>query len=356
MRLLDAPPPGWDQRIAFPLQSVGYAHAATALGHRALFAEDERGIALVLVRRVPVPVFGVWTARAKVYAHATDRAFLPAVGDAMRALGVSVVRFGDSMWGMSGEVPDDWSGFQRTVHHVITNDIQLGDEALLHTIKGNVRRHIRVAAGVTVTEVRTEADLRDYLALSAETAQRMRRADLAAVYPRSHFEAILQKMVPLGQAALFIARAGNTPLAGGLFMASRDRFVYIHGCSTRDRNLTPKQGPSAMFWHAMRFARARGCSVFEMGAVTPTSDPRHPHYSVYEYKKGWGGTVEAVRSGEIVVAPAKYYFQERLLAPLWDRVHPLYLRLFGGKTFDDAREWTRPRASERSSKVPMVSQ
>lgn len=345
MKLTKTAPAGWDQHIAFPLQSIGYAHAAAALGHRPLFASDATGVALVLVRRVPVPLLGAWTARAKVYAHAHHAAFLPALTEALRVRGISHVRFGDSIWGVSGALSDDWPAFRRTVHHVIVNDVRFEDEALLARIKGKVRRHIRVAAKVNVDQVRTAADLHDYLALSEQTAQRMRGLDLAAVYPRAYFEAILDEMVPHRQAALFIARADGIPVAGGLFLASRDRFVYVHGCSTRDRELTPKQGPSALFWHAIRFARDHGCSEFEMGAVTPTEDPKHPHYSVYEYKKGWGGTVQAVRSGEVIVSPLKYRFQEHVLAPMWDRVHPLYLRLFG------AGAWVAAPRSGAGSKV-----
>lgn len=355
MKLMSTAPGGWDDRIAFPLQSVGYAHAACALGHGPFFAEDEGGIALVLVRRVPVPFLGAWTARAKVYAHARDAAFLPDLVKRLRALGVSHVKLGDAMWGISGRPPAEWRSLRRVVYHVFVNDLRLPDEALLAAARSSVRHDIRRAmASVTVTEVRTPADLRDYLCLAAETAQRMRSLDLAAVYPASYFDTILREMVPRGQAALFIARAGETPVAGGLFMASGDRFVYLHGCSTRNRAFTPKQGPSAVFWHAMRFARARGCTVFDMGAVTPTDNRSHPHYSVYEYKKGWGGRLEAVESGELVVSPSKYRFQEFVLAPMWDRLHPLYLRLFGGQPDADIRVESAPSALD-SVYAPPVS-
>jgi len=113
MNLAKTPARGWDDRIAFPLQSVGYARAAGALGHQPLFVEDERGIALVLMRRVPVPLLGAWTARAKVYAHAREATFLPALVEELRKLGVSHVKIGDAMWGVSGRLPDEWRGFRR---------------------------------------------------------------------------------------------------------------------------------------------------------------------------------------------------------------------------------------------------
>ena len=33
-----------------------------------------------------------------------------------------------------------------------------------------------------------------------------------------------------------------------------------------------------------------------------------------------------------MLSASKYRFQEFVLAPMWDRLHPLYLRLFGGHT------------------------
>jgi hypothetical protein len=331
MNLTTTPPLGWDERIVFPLQSVGFAHAALALGHRPLFAEDERGIALVLIRQVPIPVLRRWTSRAKVYAHAYDAAFLPALVEQLRRLRVSHVLLGNSRWGVSGAMPDGWPGLQRIVYHVFVNDLRGGEAALLAKASKAVRRDIRKATSsqVTVAEVRTAADLRDYLSLTAQTGLRMRFRDVAAVYPTAYFEAILRAMVPRRQAVLLLARAGDAALAGGTFVTNEQRFAYFHGCSTRDRALTPKQGPTAVFWHAMALARAWGCTLFDMGAVTPTEDRDHPHYSVYEYKKGWGGQLETVEGGELIVSPWKFRFQEFVLAPMWDRLHPLYLRLFG---------------------------
>jgi hypothetical protein len=325
-------PAGWDARIVFPLQSVGFAEASRALGYRPLFAEAPGGQALVLVRRIPIPPFSAWTGRAKVYAHATDPAFLPALIATLREHGISHVRLGDSVWGPSGVMPAEWPGLRPAVFHVFVHDLTVGEDALLARTKRMIRRHLRKCAGqVTVAAVRSSADLRDYLALAAETGARMRFRDIAAVYPPAYLEAVYREMVPRGQAVLFVARAGAAPLAAATFVMNGERFTQIHGCSTRNRALTPKQGPTFLFWHAMRYARAQGCRSFDMGAVTPTPDPRHQHHSVYEYKKLWGGRLEQRRSAELIVCPWKYGFQELALAPLWDRLHPLFLRVFGAR-------------------------
>ena len=330
MRLEERPPAGWDARIAFPLQSKGFAEASRALGYRPLFADEDGGLALVLTREVPVPLVAKWTGRAKVYAHAEDVRFVPALTDELRRRGISHVRLGDSAWGPSGVMPARWTGLWPIAHHRFVHDLKIGDAALLARASRMIRRHLRKAeSDVTVTTVRTQADLRDYLRLTAETGTRMRGRDVAAVYPPAYLQAIFREMVPRGQAVLFLARADDAPLAAATFVTDGDRFAQLHGCSTRDRRLTPKQGPTVLFWHAMRYASAHGHGTFDMGAVTPTDDPTHPHYSVYEYKKRWGGRLARVESAELVVSPWKHRFQERLLAPMWDRLHPAYLRIFG---------------------------
>jgi hypothetical protein len=51
---------------------------------------------------------------------------------------------------------------------------------------------------------------------------------------------------------------------------------------------------------------------------------------VSRYKKHWGGELRQIYGAELIVSPWKHRFQEHVLAPMWDRLHPLYLRLFGG--------------------------
>jgi hypothetical protein len=323
------PPAGWDARIAFPLQSSGFAEASRALGFRPCFAESDDGIALVLSRRLPVPIVESWTGRARVYAHARHPRFLRELAGRLRETGISHIKVGDSLWGMSGPMPEDWAALRPRRYHVFVHTLDATEEALLARTDRMIRRHVRkVGSEVTVSEVRTPADLAEYVRLADETGRRMRGREVAAVFPPAYFDAILRTMVPRGQAVLFIARAGTAALAASTFVVGADRFAQIHGCSTRDRALTPKQGPTFLFWHAMRYARARGCRTFDMGAVTPTADPAHPHYSVHEYKKLWGGSLAVMEAGEVVLSPWKRSFQERVLAPMWDRLHPLYVRAF----------------------------
>ena len=139
--------------------------------------------------------------------------------------------------------------------------------AAMHTkARSQVRKAMR--RGVVVSEITTEAELRDYFALARATAARIRGRDLIAALPDSFFVSVFRTMVPRGQAVFLIARAEERPLAGALFLKSAERLTYYHGVSTRDPELAPSQGPSAIVWHAMRLARESGIGCFDHGAVS----------------------------------------------------------------------------------------
>jgi len=147
------------------------------------------------------------------------------------------------------------------------------------------------------------------------------------VYPADFFVAAYRAMVPRGQALFLLAQVNGEPLAGQMYLVSRDKLTYYHGASTRARELTPKHGPTAAFWHALRLARDRQIDVFDFGGANPTSDPADVHFSVTDFKRRWGGRHVVIHSVEVVLSPAKVAFQDHCLKPFWDRAHPLYLRM-----------------------------
>ena len=330
MEFREMAPPDWDQRIASPMLSEGFAEASRGLGYRALFVEDERDRALVLLRRIPLPVLHRLTERAKVYASTGDPSFLGALVEELAARGVSHVRIGDERHGVPG-LPVSRRAAHKVPHHVfLIETAGRSDGDLLAAMSDPVPRNIRKAerAGVEVVEITSETEMDVFFALMAETVERMRSRHVAAVYPDQFFRTVFRRMAPRNQAVFFLARAEGEPLAAQMYLVGADRLTYYHGASTRNRALTPKHGPTAIFWHAMRLAAKDGRRVLDMGAGTPTSDRSNVHFSVTDFKRRWGGHHVEVLSVDITLAPAKVVFQERLLKPLWDRAHPIFLRLF----------------------------
>ena len=56
---------------------------------------------------------------------------------------------------------------------------------------------------------------------------------------------------------------------------------------------------------------------------------------MWEFKKKWGAALVTFYNAEVLLAPRVVALQERLIAPLWQRVHPLLWRL-GGRPAESA--------------------
>jgi peptidoglycan pentaglycine glycine transferase (the first glycine) len=209
-------------------------------------------------------------------------------------------------------------------------DLTRDEAALLKGMTG-AERKIRKAdrEGVEVFEAASLADVEAYHALSVETSDRIRARSTFTELPRAFFVDVWRTMIPAGHARLFLARHGGTLIAGDLFVIHGDTMLYYQGASTRDRAHTHRQAPAACFWAAIRAARAMGLRRFDFGGCTPTDDPNDPRYGVWEFKKKWGGTLETFYNAEILLSPRVVALQERVMAPLWQRVHPLLWRLTG---------------------------
>jgi lipid II:glycine glycyltransferase (peptidoglycan interpeptide bridge formation enzyme) len=241
---------------------------------------------------------------------------------------VAYAAVGDPTWPMPGHLRAVFPAGAVVAQHRIVHDVQRPDEALLADMHRKLRAHLRRTGrnGVSVAEITTEAELGEFFALGAETADRIRTRKLVAAMPDEFFVPIFRTMVPRGDALFLLARGHGRPLAGALFLKLGSSLTYYHGVSTRDPALVSFQGPSAMFWHAMRYARGAGLRSFDHGAVTLTDDTSHPNYSVLEYKRRFGGRVEEIATAHVVLSPMRHAFQERVLMPLWKRLYPLYMR------------------------------
>ena len=324
-----AAPALWDRRILSPVLTRGFADAMTTLGWAPMYAWDGSDAALVLIRRLPIPGLRGWTSRARVYVNHGFPSFVRELRGWLDDERVGYATIGDAVWPSPGHL----RGAVPRMHVVdvqrIVHDVQRDDAALLAGMDPKARAQVRraEAAGVVVSEIVSESDLEPFLTLGAQTAARIRGRNLVAALPDAFFRAILRSLVPDGHATFLIARAGGQPLAGALFVNSARAMTYYHGVSTRDPALTPRQGPSALVWQAMRLARERKIPHFDHGAVTVTDDRTHPHHSVYAFKRRFGGRVESVATGELVLSRVKHAFHQRVLMPAWKRLHPLYVRM-----------------------------
>ena len=330
LTLAPAPPTDWKATTRDPLQLPEFAEAARHLGYRPYYVTRGGAAALVQIRD-PLPALGVF-GRAYVYPSGDDGAFLADVVAALARRRIPFVRVGNTMSGVAERA--DLAGLGRRVtvipRHTPVLDITRDERALLAGMDG-AERKIRKAEreGVEVTEAQSLADVEAYHALSEDTADRIRTRSRFTELPRAFFVDIWRHMVPAGHARLFLARHQGELIAGNLFLIHGDTMLYYQGASTRDRAQTHRQAPAACFWAAIRAARALGLARFDFGGCTPTADPADPRHGLWEFKKKWGGTLVTFYNAEVLLAPRVVALQDRVVAPLWQRLHPLLWRLGG---------------------------
>jgi hypothetical protein len=324
------PPAGWKALARDAVQLPEFAEAARHLGYRPFYVARGGAAALVQIRD-PLPRLGMF-GRAYVYCSGEDAGFLDGILTVLARRRIPFVRVGNTMWGVRERASLALPGRRVDVvpRHTLVLDVARDERAILAGMDG-AERKIRKAAreGVEVEEARSLADVEAYHRLSRDTADRIRTRARFTELPLAFFVDVWRRMIPAGHARLFLARHGGELIAGNLFLIHGDTMLYYQGASTRDRAQTLRQAPAACFWAAIRAARALGLAHFDFGGCTPTDDPADPRHGVYEFKKKWGGALVAFYNAEILLAPRVVALQERVLGPLWQRVHPILWRLQG---------------------------
>lgn len=330
LTLQSTPPSGWKALARDAVQLPEFAEAGRTLGYVPYYAERGAAAALVQIRD-PLPALGL-LGRAYVYPSGEDRVFVADLLQALARRRIPFVRVGNTMWGVRDPSVLALEGRRVQViqRHTVVLDVARDDAALLQAMKG-AERKIRKAEkeGVEVSEAQSLADIEAYHALSRATADRIRTRSRFTELPLGFFVEVWRRMVPAGHARIVLARHDGQLIAGNLFLIHGDTMLYYQGASTRDRAQTLRQAPAACFWAAIRIARALGLRRFDLGGCTPTDDPDDPRYGVWEFKKKWGGVLETFHNAEVLLAPRIVALQDRVVAPLWQRVHPLLWRLSG---------------------------
>ena len=176
-------------------------------------------------------------------------------------------------------------------------DLKRTEDEILAGMKSKTRYNIRLALkkGVRVEEGSFK-DLKDWYELYRETARR----DRITLHSFNYYRALFD---PAGAAGadgaesggpvirLLLARAGlKGELLAGIIIAFWERGSrYLYGASSsRKRNLMPAY---ALQWRAIRLAKERGCTHYDLFGIPPSDDPTHPMHGLYRFKTGFGGEI-----------------------------------------------------------------
>ncbi len=110
-------------------------------------------------------------------------------------------------------------------------------------------------------------------------------------------------------ARLYMAYAGEKPIAGTLAIAYGDKVWYLYGASSNeDRNLMPNY---LLQWSMIQWAVELGCRVYDFRGVSGDLSEDNPLYGLYKFKKGFSGDfVEFIGEMDLVLNKFVYFAVE----------------------------------------------
>ncbi len=189
-------------------------------------------------------------------------------------------------------------GFRRSDHTVqpprtILLDLGGSEDEILRRMKSKTRYNIRLAGrkGVQV-RVGDRGDVAAFNRLLAVTTER----DAFVAHSPAYYERVFELFAPRDMARLFLATYQGQTLAAIIVFVLGDKAWYIYGASSNEHR--DKMPAYALQWAAIRWAKARGCTQYDLWGV-PDQDEQtlEAHFTgrrdglwgVYRFKRGFGG-------------------------------------------------------------------
>ncbi len=182
---------------------------------------------------------------------------------------------------------DDQIQFRNTV----LIDLSPSEDDMLMRMKSKTRYNIRLAAkkGVSV-RVGTPDDWTMLYKMYAETSVR----DGFAIRDENYYRHVWQtfnqpETLNLPTCEPLIAEVEGKPVAAIVVFYFGKRAYYVYGMSTtKHRNKMPTY---LLQWEAMKRAKARGCTVYDLWGAPEVFDESDSMWGVFRFKEGLGGEV-----------------------------------------------------------------
>ncbi len=202
---------------------------------------------------------------------------------------------------------DDQIQFRNTVYV----SLKPSEEELLANMKQKTRYNVRLGPkkGV-VMRVGGEQDWPMLYKMYAETSLR----DGFVIRDEAYYRAVWQAF--RGLAEPLIAEVDGEPVAAVFLFAFAGRAYYVYGMS-RDSH-REKMPTYFLQWEAIRWAKARGCTVYDLWGAPDVFDESDSMWGVFRFKDGLGGQV--IRTlGAWDFAPNSFWYA------MYTRVMPMVL-------------------------------
>jgi lipid II:glycine glycyltransferase (peptidoglycan interpeptide bridge formation enzyme) len=196
-------------------------------------------------------------------------------------------------------------------------DLDGSEDDVLRRMKQKTRYNIRLALKKGIV-VYPSADLEAFHKLMTVTGTR----DRFGVHSLTYYRQAYERFYPQGECELLIAAYAGEPLAALMVFARGRRAWYFYGASSDAHR---ERMPAYLLqWEAMRWARARGCTQYDLWGV-PDADEGVLEagftersgglWGVYRFKRGFGGELRRARGPwDRVYNPLLYWLYTRWAA------------------------------------------
>lgn len=165
-------------------------------------------------------------------------------------------------------------------------DISKTEDEILAQMKPKTRYNIRLSAkkGITIRQSTDPKDVDVFYDFLLATASKDKGY---APHEKEYYKKMVEILGPKEIVKLFIAKYNSQALSGILVSFCGDVATYLHGGSSSEHR--ELMAPHACQWEAIKYAKSKGCMLYDFWGVAETDDPNDPWSGITKFKSGFGG-------------------------------------------------------------------
>ncbi len=207
-----------------------------------------------------------------------------------------------------------YSDEQVQFKNTVIMDLTESEDAWLARLKQKARYNLRLGEkrGVNV-RIGTAQDLAFLYKMYAETSVR----DGFLIRSQDYYETLWLNFLQAGMLEPLIAEVDGSAVAAILVFYFGRRAWYLQGMS---RDLHREKMPNYLLqWTAIRRARERGCTSYDLWGAPDQFDESDPLWGVFRFKEALGGQViRTIGAWDYPVQPVLYTLYTRFLPRILD--------------------------------------
>jgi lipid II:glycine glycyltransferase (peptidoglycan interpeptide bridge formation enzyme) len=219
-----------------------------------------------------------------------------------------------------------YSSDQIQFKNTVLIDLSPAEEELLARMKQKTRYNIRLAEkkGITL-RIGTPNDFAMLYRMYAETSVR----DGFVIRDEGYYKTVWGTFLSAANSPVstlqspstepLIAEVENQPVAAIFVFYFAERAYYVYGMS---HNAHREKMPAYLLqWEAMKRAKVRGCTVYDLWGAPDVFDESDKMWGVYRFKEGLGGkVVRTLGAWDFAPNPFWYKLYSEMIPRLLDRM------------------------------------